>query len=106
LFLFIFFRFLPDRQSGENVQDIKRKVFGLDPDEDKPVFRKKKIKGPNPLSCKKKQKKSQKQPQQPENSKKPDTVSDGKVAKKRARKRVKVAQHVKELLKTKASSSS
>lgn len=73
-------------------------MLGPDPDKDKPIFRKKKIKGPNPLSCKKKQKKSQ----QLQKKSSADSVSDGKVAKRKNRKRVKIPQHVKEHLKSQA----
>lgn len=93
------FRFLPEKQSGESVQEIKLKMLGPDPDKDKPIFRRKKIKGPNPLSCKKKQKKKS---QQLVHKSSADSVSDGKVAKRKNRKRVKVPQHVKEHLKSQA----
>jgi U3 small nucleolar RNA-associated protein 23 len=92
------FRFLPEKQCGESVKEIKLKMLGPDPDLDKPIFRRKKIKGPNPLSCKKKQKKS-KQLQQKSST---DSVCDGKVAKRKNRKRVKISQHVKEHLNSQA----
>ncbi|XP_059485046.1 rRNA-processing protein UTP23 homolog [Neocloeon triangulifer] len=90
-------KFLPEKQSGENVDEIKRRIFGASKEEEKPVFRKKKIKGPNPLSCKKKKKQN--------SSVKNLPVIEGKVKKNRTRKRVKVASHIKEHIKSKVGDS-
>ncbi|CAB3366093.1 Hypothetical predicted protein [Cloeon dipterum] len=85
-------KFLPEKQSGESLAEIKRRVLGIEENTEK-IFKKKKIKGPNPLSCKKKKKAAE--PNLPA----PSTVSEGQVRKKRSRKRVKIPQHVKEHIK-------
>ncbi|XP_022243574.1 LOW QUALITY PROTEIN: rRNA-processing protein UTP23 homolog [Limulus polyphemus] len=68
-----------------------KKKSGLgEQEERKATIRRKKVSGPNPLSCKKKKKKT-----------KPNAINKTKVnQKKRKRKRVKVAKHVKCLLST------
>lgn len=85
------FMFITETQN-EALQSMK-KVFGVEEKVEEPKIpvKKKKQHNPNPLSCKKKKKKVN------NNNKKVESVSDGKV---RKRKKKKLPKHLKEQLKS------
>ncbi|KAJ9577476.1 hypothetical protein L9F63_005977 [Diploptera punctata] len=84
-------KFHVSKEAGNLLTSLKKQKLGISTTDTQEQRKKKKNKGPNPLSCKKKKKKSS-----------VETVKQGVIKKSRKRKRVKVAEHVKEHLINKA----